>query len=239
VPRSFVSSLPPLTAPFWIARTLAAPVGYFAAAGLASLTGLTLATALAGFALTALLVVQFAGGSYSPIRYWPALLAVSAFAWLLVSALTDDLSVPALLLLALLTLAVPLALLLWRLRQRTLALTAIDTHAREAWYWLVVLLASAWGALAASLTPFGYAASTGLAEGLVAAIAAARFVLGLDAVPAFWTAFLLTGPLGLLLGALLAAPHVDGGLALGPALTGCLGLVLLAAAVLRRSPNRG
>lgn len=74
----------------------------------------------------------------------------------------------------------------------------------------------------------GYAVSALVVAAIIAAIFAAHKVLGLNAVLAFWLAYILTRPLGASLGDLLAQPGDGGGLGLGTTWTS---VVFLAAII--------
>ena len=58
--------------------------------------------------------------------------------------------------------------------------------------------------------------------GAIAAVAVAHYRFGLNAVAAFWIAYILTRPLGASLGDYLSQPRADGGLGLGTTVTSAL-----------------
>ena len=62
-------------------------------------------------------------------------------------------------------------------------------------------------------------------------IAIAHFRLGLNAVLAFWVAYILTRPLGASIGDYLSQPTADGGLGLGTTVTSVVFLVTILAVV--------
>ena len=65
----------------------------------------------------------------------------------------------------------------------------------------------------------------------IAAIAFGHFVLKMDAILAFWLAYILTRPLGASFGDLLSQPVENGGLGLGTIVTSFLFLAAIAAIV--------
>lgn len=81
----------------------------------------------------------------------------------------------------------------------------------------------------------GYLTSLLLFGGLIAVVAAARFLFKLNGVLAFWIAYILTRPLGASLGDYLSQPREAGGFALGAVainsafLAAILGLVVFLA----------
>jgi len=67
--------------------------------------------------------------------------------------------------------------------------------------------------------------------GMIAAVTAAYYALGLNAVLAFWAAYILTRPLGASLGDLLSQPLSHGGLGLGTTVTSALFFAAIAGLV--------
>jgi hypothetical protein len=67
--------------------------------------------------------------------------------------------------------------------------------------------------------------------GAIAVVAAAHYRLALNAVAAFWIAYVLTRPLGASLGDYLSQPRADGGLGLGTTATSALFLAAIVAVV--------
>ena len=102
-------------------------------------------------------------------------------------------------------------------------------------YWLAILLTFALGTAAGDLTAerlnVGYLASALLFGAMIAVVAVAHFRFRLNAVAAFWMAYVLTRPLGPSVGDYLSQPTGSGGLGLGTTgtsvlfLTAILGLV--------------
>ena len=66
---------------------------------------------------------------------------------------------------------------------------------------------------------------------MIAVVAALRYGLKINAVLAFWMAYILTRPLGASLGDLLAQARADGGLGLGTTITSAIFLIVIVALV--------
>ena len=96
----------------------------------------------------------------------------------------------------------------WYASERTLSIHTIYTTRREAFYWLAVLFTFALGTAAGDLTAerlnVGYAWSVVLFAAVIAAVAVAHYRFRLNAVLAFWIAYILTRPLGASIGDLLS-----------------------------------
>jgi uncharacterized membrane-anchored protein len=124
----------------------------------------------------------------------------------------------------------------WYGFERTLSIHTIVTSRREGFYWLAILftfaLGTAAGDLAAEKLQLGYATSVLLFGSMIAVVAVAHFRFKLNAVLAFWIAYVLTRPLGASIGDYMSQSRHDGGLALGTTgtsfifLTAILGMVI-------------
>jgi uncharacterized membrane-anchored protein len=118
----------------------------------------------------------------------------------------------------------------WFVTERTLSIHSIDTRRREAFYWAAVMTTFALGTAVGDLTAvtlhLGYFSSGVMFAILIAVPAVAYGWLGLNAVVAFWIAYVLTRPLGASVADWLGVSKARGGLGLGA------GHVSLAAAVL-------
>jgi uncharacterized membrane-anchored protein len=84
----------------------------------------------------------------------------------------------------------------------------------------------------------GYLVSTGLFALVIALITFAHYRLKLNAIVAFWAAYILTRPLGASFGDYLAQPTDNGGLGLGTTITSIIFLVLIAALVIYLTHTR-
>jgi uncharacterized membrane-anchored protein len=89
----------------------------------------------------------------------------------------------------------------------------------EAFYWVTILvsntLGTALGDFTSDGTSLGFVGAALLFIGLLALVSAAYFLTKISRVFLFWTAFVLTRPLGAALGDTLTKSHDEGGLALG------------------------
>lgn len=119
--------------------------------------------------------------------------------------------------------------LTWHRSEGTLSIHSIFTARREAFYWAAVLATFALGTAAGDLTAvtfgLGYFASGLLFAAVIAIPALGYFRFGMNAILAFWFAYVITRPLGASFADWLAVSHARGGLSLG---TGPVSLVLAA-----------
>ena len=229
--------VPKVTVDFWLIKLMAVTMGETAADYLAVNMGLGLtATALLMSAVLGVaLFFQFAQKKYIPSAYWTAVVLISIVGTLITDCLIDIFGVPLTTTTIVFTLALIATFGIWYAFEKTLSIHSIFTTSREAFYWLAILFTFALGTAAGDLVAehfsFGYL-TTGLLFGaVIGSIAFAYYVLKMDAILAFWIAYVFTRPLGASFGDLLSQPVEYGGLGFGTVITSALFLITIIAIV--------
>ncbi|AIQ18282.1 membrane protein [Paenibacillus sp. FSL H7-0357] len=231
--RQLWNKVPQVTIFFWIIKIMATTVGETAADFLNfNLNwGLTITTlAISGLLLISL-YFQMDAKKYVPSLYWITVVLISVVGTLITDNLVDNLGVP----LESATLCFSIALLItfvaWYASEKTLSIHSITTAKREAFYWLAILftfaLGTAAGDLVAESMNLGYGVSAVIFAIIIGAVTFAHFRLKLNAVAAFWIAYILTRPLGASLGDYLSQPRSEGGLELGTTGTSLIFIVII------------
>jgi uncharacterized membrane-anchored protein len=197
--------------------------------------GLTNTTYIMAAALIVVLVFQFRSRKYVPGIYWLAVVLISVVGTLFSDNLVDNLGVE------LQTTTIAFSLILacvfgaWYWSERTLSVHTIVTTRREGFYWLAILFTFALGTSAGDLVAekleLGYLPSVGIFAGAIAIVAFAHFRFKLNAILAFWIAYILTRPLGASIGDFLSQPTSETGLGLGTILTSVIFLSAILALV--------
>jgi uncharacterized membrane-anchored protein len=107
----------------------------------------------------------------------------------------------------------------WQRSELTLSIHSILTRRRELFYWAAVLATFALGTAAGDMTArtlgLGYLGSGVMFAVLIAVPAVAYRRFGMNAVLAFWFAYIVTRPLGASFADWMAVPHNRGGLGFG------------------------
>ncbi len=231
--RQMLNKVPEVTLYFWIIKILCTTVGETAAdlmnenLGL----GLTNTTYIMGAALIAALVFQFRARKYIAGLYWLAVVLISIVGTLITDNLVDNAGVP----LQTTTIAFSAILIgvfaAWYWSEHTLSVHTIVTTRREAFYWLAILFTFALGTSAGDLfaekLELGFLPSAGIFAGAIALITIAHFRFRLNAILAFWLAYILTRPLGASIGDYLSQPVEETGLGLGTILTSLIFLTAI------------
>ena len=244
--RKMLNKVPEVTIFFWVIKIMCTTVGETAADYLNDNLGfgLTKTTYVTGALLIVLLAVQFRLRRYVPGVYWSVVVVISVFGTLITDNMTDHYNVP--LTTSTIVFSIVLAAVFagWYAVERTLSIHTIFTTRREAFYWLAILftfaLGTAAGDLSAEKLDLGYAVSILIFGGLIAAVAIGHYVFGMNAVLAFWLAYILTRPLGASIGDEMSQnSHKYGGLGLGTTGTSYIFLGCILALVAYLSITRG
>jgi uncharacterized membrane-anchored protein len=204
---------------FWIIKTLSTTVGETGADFLAFDLGwgMPATTALMVGIMGILIYLQFGKlKRYAPVNYWSLVVLMSVVGTLITDMLVDLAGVSLVTLSIVFTVAMLAGFYLWYREEGTLSIHSINTSKREAWYWVVILLAFALGTGLGDLTSehfaLGYDKALLLFTGMIATVAVAYYVFKLNAVVAFWFSYVLTRPLGASLGDYMIQSPADGGL---------------------------
>ncbi|MFI1031499.1 hypothetical protein [Streptomyces sp. NPDC020951] len=216
--RHAATKVPEVTVYFWIIKVLTTGMGETASDYLAHVFGPIPAVGLGGIALVGALVVQFAVRRYVAWIYWTAIVMVSVFGTMAADVLHVGLGVPYSFSAPFFMVALAAVFVVWHRSEGTLSIHSIHTRRRETFYWVAVLVTFALGTAAGDLTAtigLGYLGSAVVYGAAIAVPAAAYRWGGLNAVAAFWAAYVITRPLGASVADWMAVGHDRGGLDLG------------------------
>jgi uncharacterized membrane-anchored protein len=213
------SKVPEITIAFWCTKILTTGMGETTSDFLFHQLNPFLVIGLDGVGLASSLALQFAVRRYIPWVYWLAVAMVSVFGTMVADVLHVAFHVPDLTSTIVFSLLLPTIFVAWYKCERTLSVHSIATPRREAFYWAVVLatfaLGTAAGDTTASTLNLGFFASGVLFAVIIAIPAVLFWSVGLNAVFAFWFAYVVTRPLGASFADWMGAAADRGGLSLG------------------------
>lgn len=234
-PRTRLARVPELTALFWVLKVLTTGMGETASDYLAHTIGPVLAVGLSGLALVAALATQLVVGRYVPWVYWTAVAMVSVFGTVAADVAHVGLGVPYAVSTVGFAVVLALVLGLWHRVEGTLSVHSIDTRRREVFYWATVLTTFALGTAAGDLTAvvlgLGYLGSAVLFAVAFAVPALAYWRVRRGPVLAFWTAYVITRPLGASVADWMGVSTARGGLGFGTGRVTVVWAVAIAAIV--------
>jgi uncharacterized membrane-anchored protein len=181
------------------------------------------------------LVLQFATRRYQAISYWFLAYAIAIAGTGLSDFLHLDVHIPYIGTTLLWAVVLAAVFMAWYRSEGTLSIHSITTQRREAFYWATVFatfaLGTALGDFTASSLSLGYLPSGLLFLALFLIPAVAWRWFGLNSIVAFWTAYILTRPLGASFSDWISKPSNITGINFGNGHTALLFLVLVLIAV--------
>ncbi|AYG69724.1 MULTISPECIES: hypothetical protein [unclassified Rhizobium] len=239
-----LNRVPNVTVDFWIIKLLAVTMGETAADYLAVNLGLGLSmtSAIMCGLLAVGLVLQFAQKRYVPWSYWLAVVMISVVGTLVSDNLVDNFGVALETTTIVFSIALAATFSAWYASEKTLSIHTIFTTRREIFYWFAILftfaLGTSSGDLVAERFDLGYLTTGYIFGGIIAVVALGYYLFRLNAILAFWLAYIFTRPLGASFGDLLSQPKEYGGLGFGTTITSVLFLGAIVLIVVYMSINR-
>ena len=235
--------VPEVTLAFWITKILATTLGETAGDAVSMSMGLgyLVGTAIFAAAFLGTVSVQIAATSFRPVVYWATIVATTTVGTTLADFADRSLGVGyaggTLVLLA----ALASSLLLWWSMLGSVAIETVRSPRAELFYWTTIMfsqtLGTALGDWTADSAGLGYVGAALVFGAALAAMAAAYLWTTVSRTALFWVAFVLTRPLGAVVGDFLDKPVANGGLALSR--YGASGVLLVAmAAIVLLAPQR-
>jgi uncharacterized membrane-anchored protein len=234
---TMLNKVPEVTVYFWIIKVLATTVGETAADFLSTTLnlGLTGTSVVMGGLLVLVLLIQLAYRRYVPWVYWVTVVLISIVGTLITDNLVDGLGISLEVTTTAFSVALAATFAAWYASERTLSIHTIFTTKRELFYWAAILftfaLGTAGGDLAAEGFALGYAQAALIFASAIAIVTIAHYFFKVNAVLAFWIAYILTRPLGASIGDLLSQPSDNGGIGLGTVATSAVFLMIIIALV--------
>ena len=239
--KTILNKVPQITLIFWIIKIMATTVGETAADFLSETLklGLSITSFVMGGLLIILLIIQVKADKYIPSLYWAVVVFLSVVGTLISDNLVDNLGISLLTTTIIFGAALAVVFVWWYLSERTLSVHTILTTRRELFYWAAILftfsLGTSAGDLIAESSGLGYAYAAILFMGVIALVYLAYKFLHLNAILAFWIAYIFTRPLGASLGDLLSQDRKDGGMELGTTVTSASFLIIILILVIYES----
>ena len=195
-----LNRVPAVTALFWVVKVLTTGMGETTSDYLVKRFPPEIVVPLALVALVAVLALQLRFRRYVAAVYWSAALMVSIFGTMAADVLHVGLGVPYVASTVAFAVVLAAIFVAWWRTEHTLSVHAITTRRREWFYWATVLTTFALGTAAGDWTAvtlhLGYLASGVLFAVAIAVPAIAHKGFGVNAILAFWVAYVLTRPLG-------------------------------------------
>lgn len=237
--QEMVSKVPELTLVFWIIKILATTLGETGgdAVSMSMNLGYLLSTLIFAAIFITAVIVQIKAQKFHPLIYWGTIVASTTVGTTLADFATRSLGIgytggSAILLALLLA-----SLGVWKWVMGSVSVVDVCAPRSEFFYWLTITfsqtLGTALGDWTADTHDLGYLGAAAVFGGLLGLVMAGYFLTRISRTLLFWVAFVLTRPLGAVVGDFLDKPIADGGLALSRYMaTAILGILILALVLL-------
>ena len=238
VGKFMLNKVPEVTFLFWVVKVFSTTIGETGADYLNGDLGFGLTgTTAVSFALLAVaLFFQMRSRRYIPGLYWLVVVLISVTGTLITDNLTDALGVSLWTSTIVFSVILAVIFITWFVKEKTLSVHTITTRSRESFYWLAILFTFALGTAAGDLfgdeLGLGFALSGLIFAAAIAVVTGAHYFFKLNAVFAFWAAYVLTRPLGASFADWLSQSHKHGGLGLGTQMTSLVFLLGIIAIVI-------
>jgi uncharacterized membrane-anchored protein len=214
--KAALSKVPEVTLGFWIIKILATTLGETGGDMLSmSLNlGYALSTVILFVPFLVLVVAQVRAKRFHAFLYWGVIVGTTLAGTTMADFADRSLGIGYPGGTSILFALVIASLVVWRISVGTVSVNNITTPKAEIFYWMTILFSNTLGTALGDWTSegTGFAGGVGLFFALLAVIALLYFFTKISRTVLFWSAFILTRPLGASLGDLLTKPHAAGGL---------------------------
>jgi uncharacterized membrane-anchored protein len=223
------AKVPEITVLFWVAKILTTGMGE-AMSDFLGQTSVPLAGVIGVFGTIYAFRLQFRRREYHAPTYWFTVMMVAIFGTMAADGLKDGAGLSYSVTTPFFALVVAVIFFTWHRSEGTLDIHSITTRRREKFYWGAVLATFALGTAAGDLTAielnWGFFPSALLFGAIILLPLVAWWQFRLNAVVAFWAAYVVTRPLGASFADWFSKPHRDSGLGLGDGPVSGIELVL-------------
>lgn len=213
-----LSKVPEVTLIFWVIKILATTLGETAgdALSMSMNLGYLLSTGIFAVIFVAAVIVQVVARKFHPVIYWTTIIATTTVGTTLADFADRSLGIGYAGGTTILALLLVAALWIWKRTLGSVAVDSVNTPKSEMFYWITIMcsqtLGTALGDWTADTAGLGYGGGIFVFGGILAVIAAAYYLTKISHTILFWSAFILTRPLGAVVGDFLDKPTSAGGL---------------------------
>lgn len=213
-----LSKVPEVTLVFWIIKILATTIGETGgdALSMSMNLGYLLSTGIFAMIFAAAVTVQVLVKKFHPAIYWTTIVATTTVGTTLADFADRSLGIGYAGGTAILLMLLMASLWVWKRTLGSVAVDTVNSPKSEIFYWITIMcsqtLGTALGDWTADTAGIGYGGGMILFGSLLAIIAAAYYFTKISRTMLFWAAFILTRPLGAVVGDFLDKPRDHGGL---------------------------
>ena len=219
-PDHALSKVPEVTLIFWMVKIAATTLGETAgdAVSMSMNLGYLIGTGIFTVIFLIAVIAQVKARSFHPFLYWITIIATTTVGTTLADFADRSLGIGYAGGSSLLLVLLMASLTIWYRSLGTVAVDTVNSPRAETFYWVTIMLSqtlgTALGDWTADTAGLGYRGGAVIFLALLALIVAAYYWTKISHTLLFWVAFILTRPLGAVLGDLLDKPVNAGGMAI-------------------------
>ena len=240
------SKVPQVTLIFWLIKILATTLGETGgdAVSMSMNLGYLLSTIIFAAIFIAAVMAQIAAKKFHPALYWTTIIATTTVGTTLADFADRSLGIGYAGGTAILFTLLMGSLWIWYRTMGSVSVDTVNSPKAEMFYWVTIMfsqtLGTALGDWTADTAGLGYSGSAIIFGAMLAAIALAYYFTAISRTVLFWAAFILTRPLGAVVGDFLDKPIAKGGLALSrfSASAALLALIVLCIFMFKQKPAK-
>jgi uncharacterized membrane-anchored protein len=218
--KTTLAKVPEVTLVFWVIKVAATTLGETGgdAVSMSMHLGYLVGTMIFAAIFLVAVIAQIRTAKFHPLLYWATIIATTTVGTTLADFADRSLGIGyaggSTLLLGLLL----GSLFVWHRTMGSVSVDTLSTPKAEMFYWVTIMfsqtLGTALGDWTADTAGLGYTGGALVFSGLLSLTVAAYYWTGISRTALFWVAFILTRPLGAVVGDFLDKPVSAGGLAL-------------------------
>lgn len=218
--QEVLCKVPEVTLIFWIIKILATTLGETGgdAVSMSMNLGYLVGTEIFAGIFIVAVIAQISAKRFHPIIYWTTIIATTTVGTTLADFADRSLGIGYLGGTAILFTLLIASLLIWYRALGSVAVDTVSSPKSEMFYWITIMfsqtLGTALGDWTADTAGLGYGGGAIVFGTMLAVIAAAYLRTRISHTILFWAAFILTRPLGAVVGDFLDKPISKGGLEL-------------------------
>ncbi len=218
--REALVKVPAITLGFWIIKILATTLGETGgdAVSMSMNLGYLLSTGIFMALFVGAVIFQIKALAFHPFIYWATIIASTTVGTTLADFATRSIGIGYAGGSALLFIILLASLFIWYRDLGRVDVSSIHTPKAESYYWLTIMfsqtLGTALGDWTADTAGLGYIVAAAIFSAILFAVAMLHYYSKVSKALLFWSAFILTRPLGAVVGDFLDKPLASGGLEL-------------------------
>jgi uncharacterized membrane-anchored protein len=213
-----LNKVPHVNLMFWVIKIAATTLGETGGDAVSMSMGLgyLVGTAVFGAIFLLAVVAQVRANGFHPLLYWMTIIATTTVGTTLADFADRSLGIGYAGGSSILVAALLASLFAWHRTLGSISVETIISPKAEVFYWITIMfsqtLGTALGDWTADSAGLGYGGSAIVFGAMLAIVCAAYWWTAVSRTMLFWVAFILTRPLGAVVGDLLDKPLGDGGL---------------------------